>query len=57
MLGYIYDVMGDDFYYAVKGEGAFFNDERLPAKYTDEKAVIGVNASWVAPNRRKQHIR
>ena len=30
MLGYIYDVMGDDFYHAAKGEGAYFNDELLP---------------------------
>ena len=30
MLGYIYDVMRDDFYHAAKDEGAYFNDERLP---------------------------
>ena len=57
MLGYIYDVMLDDFYNAVKGEGAYFNDERLPpleiTPLTD--AVIGINASWVAPNRHVDH--
>ena len=31
MLGYIYDVVRDDFYHAKKGEGAYFNDERLAA--------------------------
>ncbi|MBE1553604.1 inositol monophosphatase family protein [Sporosarcina limicola] len=53
MLGYIYDVMLDDLYHATKGEGAYFNDERLPkleiTPLTD--AIIGINASWVAPNR------
>jgi|SRR5690606_2293966 len=54
MLGYIYDVMNDDFYYAVKDEGAYFNDERLPVLEETplSEAIIGVNASWVAPNRR-----
>ncbi|WP_339249471.1 inositol monophosphatase family protein [Sporosarcina sp. FSL W8-0480] len=58
MLGYIYDVMNDDFYHAVKGEGAYFNDERLPMLENTpiEEAVIGVNASWVAPNRRIEHM-
>lgn len=53
MLGYIYDVMQDDFYFAAKGEGAYFNDERLPQLEITplSQAVIGVNASWVAPNR------
>ena len=53
MLGYIYDVMRDDFYHAAKDEGAYFNDERLPQLEITPlaEAVIGINASWVAPNR------
>ena len=53
MLGYIYDVMRDDFYHAAKDEGAYFNDERLPQLEITplEEAVIGINARWVAPNR------
>jgi myo-inositol-1(or 4)-monophosphatase len=53
MLGYIYDVMGNDFYHAVKGEGAYINDERLPQLEVTplSDAIIGINASWVAPNR------
>lgn len=53
-LGYIYDVMNDDFYHAALGEGAYFNDEKLPILENTplENAIIGVNASWVAPNRR-----
>lgn len=54
MLGYIYDVMRDDLYHAGKGEGAYFNDERLPQLEITplEEALIGINASWVVPNRR-----
>lgn len=54
MLGYIYDVMNDDFYHAAKGEGAYYNDEKLPMLEVTplSEAIIGVNASWVAPNRR-----
>lgn len=57
MLGYIYDVMADDFYHAYRGEGAYRNDERLPrlAPVSVEKAIIGVNASWVTPNRYIEH--
>ena len=53
MLGYIYDVMRDDFYSAAKGKGAYLNDERLPQLEITplEQAVIGISASWVAPNR------
>jgi myo-inositol-1(or 4)-monophosphatase len=57
MLGYIYDVMRDEFYNAYRGEGAYLNDERIPdlRKAKLEEAVIGVNASWVAPNRYVDH--
>ena len=53
MLGYIYDVVRDDFYNAKKGEGAYLNDERLPQleAVPVNKAIVGVNARWVAPNR------
>lgn len=57
MLGYIYDVMRDDFYHAAKDEGAYFNDERLPPLENTpiEEALIGINASWVAPNKHVNH--
>ena len=57
MLGYIYDVVRDDFYHAKKDEGAYYNDERLPKleEITVNNAVVGVNARWVAPNRYIDH--
>src|SRR6185437_306024 len=35
------------------GEGAYINDERLPQLEITplSEAIIGINASWVAPNR------
>src|SRR5699024_7720009 len=29
-LGYIYDVVQDELYYAKSGEGAYFNNQKLP---------------------------
>lgn len=57
MLGYIYDVMRDELYHAAKDEGAYFNDERLPQLEITplEEAIIGINASWVAPNERVEN--
>lgn len=57
MLGYIYDVVRDDFYHAKKDEGAYYNDERLPKleEITVNNAVVGINARWVAPNRYIDH--
>lgn len=57
ILGYIYDVMGDDLLSAALGEGAFFNDQRIPrvehAKV--EQSIISINASWVVPNKYIEH--
>ncbi len=57
ILGYIYDVVHDELYYAKKGEGAYLNDERLPQLKTTplNESIIGVNARWIAPNRYIDH--
>jgi myo-inositol-1(or 4)-monophosphatase len=56
-LGYIYDVVNDNLYHAVHGEGAYCNDERLtPLKETTlDKSIVGINATWVTPNRYIKH--
>lgn len=53
LFGYIYDVMHDELYSAQKGHGAYLNDEPIPMleATTISKAIIGMNASWVVPNR------
>lgn len=57
ILGYVYDVVRDDFYHAKKGEGAYFNDERLPKlePTSINQAMIGVSARWAAPNNYLNH--
>ncbi|WP_332647867.1 inositol monophosphatase family protein [Lysinibacillus sp. 54212] len=56
-LGYIFDVMREDLFYAVAGEGAWYNDSPMrklqPLKI--DEAVIGINASWVTPNPKINH--
>ena len=56
-LGYIFDVMREDLFYAIAGEGAWYNDSPLrklqPLKI--EEAVIGINANWVTPNPKINH--
>lgn len=56
-LGYIFDVMREDLFYAREGEGAWYNDSPLRKlqHVPLEKAVIGINASWVIPNKRVNH--
>lgn len=56
-IGLIYDVMRDELYHAIKGQGAFLNEQRLsPLKQTVlEEAVIGLSTMWVTPNRRIDH--
>lgn len=54
MLGLIYDVVHDELYSAIKGEGAFMN--QTPLKKLQpvpvQKAIIGLNATWITRNRR-----
>lgn len=54
VLGYIFDVVHNELYYAKKGEGAFLNDIRLP-NLTDvqlKEALIAMNAAWITENKR-----
>lgn len=56
-LGYIFDVMREDLFYAIANEGAWYNDSPLrklqPLPLNE--AVIGINAGWVTPNKKINH--
>lgn len=56
-LGYIFDVMREDMFYAIAGQGAWYNDTALrqlePVKI--DEAVIGINSIWVTKNNRVNH--
>lgn len=53
VIGLIYDVVHDELYHAIKGEGAFLNGNRIPKLSPVElkEAIIGINAAWVADTR------
>ncbi|WP_216828119.1 inositol monophosphatase family protein [Alkalihalobacterium elongatum] len=54
-VGLIYDVMNDELYHAVAGEGAYKNEERLE-KLTSvdvNKAILGLNARWLLNHTRR----
>ncbi|MFB4164712.1 inositol monophosphatase [Alteribacillus sp. JSM 102045] len=53
-VGIIYNVMQDEWFTAVAGEGAYLNDRRL-ARVTEvdlPEAVIGLNGRWLAREKR-----
>ncbi len=53
-IGIIYDVIADELYHCIKGEGAFLNDRKLSKlpKKDLAQSLIGLNASWLTVNRR-----
>lgn len=54
MIGLVYDVMHDELYHALKGEGVYLNGRRLPSlKHTAvEESILSLNATWVTENSR-----
>ncbi|MBD8068445.1 inositol monophosphatase family protein [Bacillus sp. PS06] len=53
-LGFIYDVVHDELYHAIQGEGAYFNGMKIP-ELQDTKiseAIVGINATWITENKR-----
>lgn len=53
IIGCIYDVMAEDFYYAIAGEGAYKNDVRLPLLKKDrtlEETMLACNHFWLCTN-------
>ncbi|WML49395.1 inositol monophosphatase family protein [Neobacillus sp. PS3-34] len=56
-IGLIYDVVHDEMYHAIRGNGAFINEKRIPAltETTVKESIIGLNATWVMENKRIDH--
>lgn len=53
-IGLIYDVVGDELFHCVKGQGAYVNDRPLKKRSAVpvEKSIVGLNATWVTENHR-----
>ncbi|WP_209125824.1 inositol monophosphatase family protein [Alkalihalobacillus sp. BA299] len=57
-VGLIYDVMNDDLYHAMAGDGAYKNDDRLErlTPVDIDKAIIGLNARWLLYKKKANHL-
>ncbi|WP_281352234.1 inositol monophosphatase family protein [Cytobacillus depressus] len=53
-IGLIYDVVHNELYHSLKGNGVYLNDlQLLPlAEVAVSEAIIGMNATWVTKNKR-----
>jgi myo-inositol-1(or 4)-monophosphatase len=56
-IGVIYDVVRDEMYHAIKGNGAYLNEKRLTGlqEVNVSKAIIGINPTWLMENHRIDH--
>lgn len=53
-IGIIYDVVNDEMYHAIAGEGAYLNEQKLPLLESVrlDESMVALNASWLIPNER-----
>lgn len=52
-IGFVYDVMSNNFYSAKRGEGAYKNNEKLPQLSSElklEEAMLGFKHQWLCEN-------
>ncbi|MFZ7942151.1 MULTISPECIES: inositol monophosphatase family protein [Bacillaceae] len=56
-IGLIYDVVHDELYHAIRGEGAYMNGKPLPGlkETTVKESILAINATWVMENKRIDH--
>lgn len=53
-IGLIYDVVHDELYHCIKGEGAFLNDSEIPKikEVPLPESIIGLNPIWLTDNKK-----
>ncbi|WP_026690078.1 inositol monophosphatase family protein [Alteribacter aurantiacus] len=57
-IGIVYDVMADEMFMALKGHGAFLNNEELPKlpNVSMNESLLSFNAGWVLKDRRLENL-
>lgn len=57
LIGLIYDVVHDELYHCIKGQGVYLNDKTIPKleEARVNEAIIGLNATWLTPNKQIDH--
>jgi myo-inositol-1(or 4)-monophosphatase len=58
-IGIIYDPIQDELFHAFMGQGAYLNERKLEPLTggSIEEAVLGINALWLTPNPKFDHLR
>jgi myo-inositol-1(or 4)-monophosphatase len=53
-IGLVYDVVHDELYHTIKGQGAYMNDKELPQlkQVSVKETILSLNATWVTENRK-----
>ncbi|MCT2538106.1 inositol monophosphatase family protein [Aquibacillus koreensis] len=56
-IGLIYNVMEDQLYTAIRGQGAFKNEKKLPqlANKVLGESILVINSVWACPNKKINH--
>lgn len=54
VFGLIYDVMADELFHCLVGNGAYLNDQRLPPLPSVHlsRGIVAINASWITENKK-----
>lgn len=57
IVGLVYDVVHDELYHALRGNGAYLNDQPIPTleERSVKESIIALNATWVMENHRIDH--
>ncbi|WP_280769128.1 inositol monophosphatase family protein [Salipaludibacillus daqingensis] len=58
IIGIVFDVMGDELFSSIKGQGAMVNGQRLPklARNSLNEAILSFNAGWMLKDRRLEKL-
>lgn len=53
-IGLVYDVVHDELYHTIRGQGAYMNDKEIPRlkQVPVKEAILSLNATWVTENKR-----
>ncbi|MBU9720495.1 MULTISPECIES: inositol monophosphatase family protein [Bacillaceae] len=58
MVGFIYDVMKDELFTALKGHGAYVNGKKLDtvSNVSLQESILSVNVGWILEDRRLEYF-
>ncbi|WP_257833032.1 inositol monophosphatase family protein [Salipaludibacillus agaradhaerens] len=58
VIGIVYDVMNNDMYSSLKGEGATLNEEKIPPiiNHSLNESILSFNSGWMLEDRRLERL-